>query len=439
MDQVLSNTPVWYTVLAESFSCVLYVLLLEQRAFTRGKAVAALFIFGGQCLYFKYLGGIVYDWIGPGAMIAPYLLMFSYFAFCCRCDWRKKIYYAIRAFVLAEFLASLEWSVYLRIGPWLPELWQEAACLLLVYGSICLLLYGMERNTIGESLEMRITPSNLFASALIGFGIYVSSGWGIVYAPQEVTGEYGIALFFTRTLINLAGVVMLYAHNTQICKLYINNELRSVESILRNQYKQYQLSQECIDLINFKYHDLKHQIHLWQGEAGSQRHRQYLQELQEKIDGYSLQQHTGNDVLDTILTEKELICKQKHIQITSVVNGALLAFLPLEDLCAMFGNALDNAIEAAEQITDVEKRLIRVVVHQAHNCVMIQIENYTEAHRSIDGGLPPTTKGDSTLHGYGLKSIQYIAAKHQGMMAVDCKNNWFILKIMLPIELRAKS
>ena len=98
-----------------------------------------------------------------------------------------------------------------------------------------------------------------------------------------------------------------------------------------------------------------------------------------------------------------------------------------------------NGIEAAEQITDVEKRLIRVVVHQAHNCVMIQIENYTEAHRSIDGGLPPTTKGDSTLHGYGLKSIQYIAAKHQGMMAVDCKNNWFILKIMLPIELRAKS
>ena len=53
MDQVLSNTPVWYTVLAESFSCVLYVLLLEQRAFTRGKAVAALFIFGGKCLYFK--------------------------------------------------------------------------------------------------------------------------------------------------------------------------------------------------------------------------------------------------------------------------------------------------------------------------------------------------------------------------------------------------
>lgn len=434
MDQVLSNTPVWYTILAESFSCVLYVLLLEQRAFTQGKALAALLIFGGQCVYFKYLAGIFYDWIGPGAMIAPYLLMFSYFAFCCWCDWRKKIYYAIRAFVLAEFLASLEWSVYLRIGPWLPELWQEAACLLLVYGSICLLLYGMERDTIRESLGMRITSSHLLAAALIGFGIYLSSGWGIVYAPQEVVGEYGIALFFTRTLINLSGTVMLYAHNAQICKLYINNELRSVESILSNQYKQYQLSQECIDLINFKYHDLKHQINLWQSEAGNQHHWQYLQELQDKIDCYSLQQHTGNDVLDTILTEKELICKQKHIQLTSIVNGELLAFLPLEDLCAIFGNALDNAIEAVEQIASLEKRLIRVVVHQAHNFAMIQIENYTEANMSTGNGLPATTKEDRSLHGYGLKSIQYITSRHKGMMAVDCKDNWFILRIMLPIE-----
>jgi len=434
MEQMLSNTPAWYTVLAESFSCILYVLLLEQKSFTRRKALTVVLILGVQCLYFKYMISILYRLTGPGAMAVPYVLIFSYFVFCCRCDWKKKLYYAIRAFILAEFLASLEWSVYLRIRQWLPELWQEAACVLLIYGSICLTLYRMERKTIRESVEMVITVSNLFDAALIGIGVYISSGWGIVYAPQEVIGEYGINLFFTRTLIDLAGVIILYAHNTQICKLYIDNELRSMESILSNQYKQYQMSQECIDLINFKYHDLKHQINLWQNEAGSQRHRQYLQELQDKIDCFSLQQHTGNDVLDTILTEKELICKQKHIQITSVVNGALLTFLPLEDLCTIFGNALDNAIEAAEQIPDVEKRLIRVVVHKVHNFVMIQIENYTETYMNTDNGLPATTKEDKSLHGYGLKSIQYIAARHQGMMAVDCKDSWFILKIMLPIK-----
>lgn len=434
MEQMLSNIPVWYTVPAESFSSILYVLMLEQKEFTRRKVLAAVLVFGIQCLYFYYAAPAIYDLIGPGAMIIPSILIFSYFIFCSGCDWSKKLYYAIRALVLAEFLASLEWSIYLRISQWCPALWQEAVCLLLVYGLICLLLYGMERDTIRESLEMRITSSHLSAAALIGFGIYLSSGWGIVYAPQEVTGEYGIALFFTRTLIDLAGVVMLYAHNTQLCKLYINNELRSVESILSNQYKQYQLSQECIDLINFKYHDLKHQINLWQSEAGNQHHRQYLQELQDKIDCCSLQQHTGNDVLDTILTEKELICKQKHIQLTSVVNGGLLAFLPLEDLCAIFGNALDNAIEAVEQIVSLEKRLIRVVVHQAHNFAMIQIENYTEANMSTGDVLPATTKEDRSMHGYGLKSIQYITSRHKGMMAVDCKDNWFILKIMLPME-----
>ena len=227
----------------------------------------------------------------------------------------------------------------------------------------------------------------------------------------------------------------LFVEFYQLAYQEMKSERDILKQLLHQEALQYQREKETIDVINIKCHDLKHQLHILEAQYGKDK----MKEMRQAVDGYDSLFRTGCVALDTVLGMKNYNCERNHIQFTCLANGEKLGFLPEEDVYSLFSNILDNAIEAAEQITDVEKRLIRVVVHQAHNCVMIQIENYTEAHRSIDGGLPPTTKGDSTLHGYGLKSIQYIAAKHQGMMAVDCKNNWFILKIMLPIELRAKS
>ena len=70
---------------------------------------------------------------------------------------------------------------------------------------------------------------------------------------------------------------------------------------------------------------------------------------------YSAIVRTGNEILDTILTEKSLICENSGIHISCVADGSLLAFMNPVDLYTLFGNALDNAIEAVRKLESKEK------------------------------------------------------------------------------------
>jgi sensor histidine kinase regulating citrate/malate metabolism len=106
--------------------------------------------------------------------------------------------------------------------------------------------------------------------------------------------------------------------------------------------------------------------------------------------------------------------------------------MDVADICNIFGNALDNAIESVLRINDKEKRLIHVTVSQLNDFVMIRIENYFEGELKQDGNEYVTTKDDSRNHGYGIKSIKYTADKYDGAVHINAENNWFDIKIAIP-------
>jgi sensor histidine kinase regulating citrate/malate metabolism len=102
------------------------------------------------------------------------------------------------------------------------------------------------------------------------------------------------------------------------------------------------------------------------------------------------------------------------------------------DICSIFGNALDNAVEGVLTAEDQEKRLIRVTLYSKNKFILICFENYFEGTVKIENGLPATTKNDRGSHGFGLKSIHYTVEKHGGSMTVNTEENWFIVRILLP-------
>ena len=77
--------------------------------------------------------------------------------------------------------------------------------------------------------------------------------------------------------------------------------------------------------------------------------------IEKSVQIYSAIVRTGNEILDTILTEKSLICENSGIHINCVADGSLLAFMNPVDLYTLFGNALDNAIEAVRKLESKEK------------------------------------------------------------------------------------
>ena len=168
-------------------------------------------------------------------------------------------------------------------------------------------------------------------------------------------------------------------------------------------------------------------------ETDAEKRNEYLNQMEEEIRQYELQNKTGNHVLDTVLTSKSLYCDKHGISLTTVADGTLLNFMETMDICSVFGNALDNAIESVLKLKDKEKRLIHVSVSRQKNFLMIRFENYFEGMLEKDVDNIKTTKVDERYHGYGIKSIRYTINKYDGAVDIQAKDNWFELKILIPL------
>lgn len=227
-------------------------------------------------------------------------------------------------------------------------------------------------------------------------------------------------------------ILILWVQSAMYRIYDLNREKDIVEHLLYERKRQYELSRENIEIINQKCHDLKHQIRaLKQVDAGER--GQYIDELEKSIDIYDAVTETGNEVVDTILSEKSLNCEQRRIRLSCMVDAAHLDFMSTLDIYALLGNALDNAIESVSQYKEQEKRVISLTIKTQGDFLSIQTNNYCEKPPEIRGGLPVTTRRNRQYHGFGMKSMHHLAHKYGGSLAVNVENHVFTLQILLPM------
>lgn len=140
---------------------------------------------------------------------------------------------------------------------------------------------------------------------------------------------------------------------------------------------------------------------------------------------------TGNEALDTILTEKSLACSNEDIVLSCIADGGALDFMSPSDIYSFFGNALDNAIEAVRQVSDPERRNITLNVARRGKMVAVSIENFYELMPKFQDGMPTTTKANKANHGFGVKSMQATCARYSGMLHMGAKDGVFYLNALL--------
>jgi hypothetical protein len=434
MESSLPEIPRLYTTLAEWAACMIFIMVLRNRL--RGLrlflAMAGLLIL--QCGWHLFAGTLpVFLWI-PGMLVAV-ALMFGVILCLCNIPINDAIFYCIRAFIIAEFSASLEWQIYCYFLYGRHNgLLYELILLFAVYSAVFLLLYLVERKfTLGNS-SLGINMKEMLSALIIGIVAFAISNISYVYLNTPFSVRFDSEIFLVRTMVNLSGLAVLYAHHIQCLELRTKRELDTIQLVLQNHYTQYQLSRENIESLNRKYHDLKNQITVIREEKNPDKQADYLDGLEESIRIYELQYRTGNSVLDTVLTGKSLYCGKHGIEITCVANGKLLNFIHAMDICTIFGNALDNAIEYELNIDDPQKRLIHVSLFSRNHFLILRFENYFEGFlEGMADGIPATTKKNREYHGFGLKSIRYSVRKYGGSLIIKQEKNWFELTILIPI------
>lgn len=432
--QMLPDIPRFYTALAEWLSCILCMREGIRRYSGRKFWGIAAVVFLIQSVFLISTGGLE----GPLWMLcmaAAVLLMFCFLLISCDISVVDVGYVCVKAFVLAEFMASLEWQLhcFFCYGVGWESLWTGLIILLVVYGGTLFVMQRISSRYISNMERMNLSGRELLFAAIIGISVFLMSNIGFVYSNTPFSGRYASDIFNVRTLIDLGGLAILVAYHIQRLHLRAQHELESMEMILHNQYTQYQQSQETLDLIHYKYHDLKHHIIALRAEENKENRNAYLDQMENEIKNYEALNKTGNKVLDTLLTAKSLYCMRNGIALTYVVDGARLDFMDVMDICSIFGNALDNAIECEKKITEKEKRMIHVSMFVQQSFLIIRFENYYEGELSFEQNLPVTTKKQAEFHGYGLKSLRHTVHKYGGELDINAEDNWFSLKILIPI------
>lgn len=428
-----ADIPYVWTAQLHWLSSMLFVTLLPKRMKRLPTVLIALLLLPVQIALYSVIGplrGMAFN-LGMSLFAVWTLLPLIVLT---DVPLRTQIYCCARAFIVGGFTASFSWQIYRFYSLRTPALaargW-EVALMLLLGLTVTVLTGVLEMRHRTELREMPMPWSRVAETVMIALFIYILSSLSYTALDTPFSAETESQVFMTRTIIYFAGLAILYALHLHLCETYARSERDALKSILERQYENYRIRQESISLVNQKYHDLKHQIALLRSEIGADQKLDCLDQVENEIRTYEAQNKTGNEVLDAILTGKSLYCAEHGITMTAVADGHALDFMSVMDLSALFGNALDNAIEAAEQVPDPEQRLIVLSVSQQKGFVKMQVRNRYQSGETITS-LPATTKHDKRYHGYGLKSIRSTVEKYGGSVAVHGEDGWFELGVLIP-------
>lgn len=437
METIYQDIPRFYTALAEWGACVIYICLIKKRFNNKITVALSTLFLVAQIALLVPTGDLLTVWWIP-CMVAAALLMYLFIYTVGNVHSITAAYLCARAFLIAEFTASFQWQLdcYLNARVDVEHfVFAKIVMLVVIYTAIFVLVAFMEKPLMNPEYLNKITYKEFIAVIAIVAVAFTFSNLSFIWKNTPFSSGFRSDIFNIRTLFDLAGMTILYAYQSRVCELMAESEIVTMDSMLKSQYNQYRNYQESIDLINMKYHDLKHQIAGLRAETDIDKRTEWLDAMEDDIRGFESVTNTGNKVLDTIIAGKIMHGQKYDIKFTCVIDGKLLEFMHVTDICTIFGNAIDNAIENVVMIKDIEKRIIHVTVSAKNKFVLIQFQNYCEVKPNEDKRgirLFESSKADKRNHGFGLKSIQYTVDKYDGTMKAGMNKDWFELTILIP-------
>ncbi|WP_294754477.1 GHKL domain-containing protein [uncultured Ruminococcus sp.] len=136
---------------------------------------------------------------------------------------------------------------------------------------------------------------------------------------------------------------------------------------------------------------------------------------------------TNNSTLNAILDLKRMICQKENINLKCYIQKDLA---PFDDTAfsTVFGNIMDNAIEAEKNEPQKE---IRLSLESKGVYLHITVQNRIQFPVLVNGELPDTTKRDKRNHGLGMYSVMETVTQNNGAINIYEKDGWLIVDVLM--------
>lgn len=274
--------------------------------------------------------------------------------------------------------------------------------------------------------------------ALILFTLYISGVLSIIlaYIPEDSTFNiwYRILSFLFIAIIIASSLIYPICISNIITKNYYRKINEIANQQMNNQIEYYNnLNENTKSLREFK-HDYKNMlialdIYLNNNDIAAA--KDFINKSNMIIREKN-KYNTGNYILDALLFDKSKIAEKYNTEI--IFKGNIYENeIDNIDLCIIFGNAIDNAIEACQQFRLDVKKEIDIIIKHLNGFITLTITNPVMSQIQIKNNTIYSTKDDSINHGFGIKSIKKIIDKYSGELEMTSENNIFTLEIYLSV------
>ena len=423
MGHLLVPYPIYFCVNLLLANC-LFLYHIERRPYFLLRLLASATVSLPMVVLLLNLKGSLL--LNVLSLTGTLLLMILSIKSCLIISWSDAIFCAIGGYSAQHIKALIYWLLAYTVMLESALLWNLIDILLTVA------VYGLMYYFFGRYVTQR--PNiNLRGKALLPL-ITLAFFVEIILADivrSHINADSEPVYFWSSVLTNLmCSLCVLIIQFHLVRQKTLEVELGVISQIRRMEQQQYQISKDTIAQLNIKCHDMRHQIRAM-GEHTSIS-PQVLREMEDAIEIYDSIEKTGNQALDTILTEKSLYCQKNGILLSCLADGRQLSFMDDSDIYSLFGNLLDNAINAVLPL-ETDRRVISLTIRIERGLLSIHSHNYYQGDIRMEHGLPLTTSADKTIHGFGVKSMNMIVEKYGGTISFQLEDGVFNLNMLFPV------
>ncbi|MDD3339029.1 MAG: ATP-binding protein [Lachnospiraceae bacterium] len=316
--------------------------------------------------------------------------------------------------------------------PELPA--QHFAIYLLVLLAAYIIVYGLVYRIVARRIQKgvqqelfrrdRVKTAASYLAIYMGFMMIFSvlqSMCEYIIMPLEAyEGLRGIFVYIRYLLMAVLLVLcilILFILMTMHIGNVLTGERKQFVELIQQKQIQYDFVKENANIINEKCHEIRKHLNKL-GCAEARDHAAIIQQVQEAVNFYDAVVKTGNEGLDTILTQKSVLCASHGIKLTCMVTAEELSQVDVIDLYTILDLAIDNAIREVRRISETGKRLISLLLVEKSDMLYITIENYYE------GKIVPDSQ---------ISKIKIVVKRYGGTMQINTENYIFLLQILLPL------
>ena len=258
----------------------------------------------------------------------------------------------------------------------------------------------------------------------------------LVRVYQVIISDMAIGRRELQGIKSLVSMSMVIAVLIFLIILWVKNRILREENntLVMEEQLQHQKYCEMVDIMEQNrelIHDTKHHFLVVQEYLKNEEYenlQKYVKQISDEFQRTVPKVYTGIKILDFILEQKRVMAQKAGIRYE--IETMLLTGIPTteQETCALFGNLLDNAIEAC-CLVETEEKWIEIQIQQINQLLSIEVINTFETPCIRKQGVFETIKEERSVHGYGIKSMRRIVDKYQGIITYEEKEKIFTTKI----------